>query len=149
MLMLIGTCFPQVAAGLLVLGNGESDHELHCRLDDGRVEITLHHRRDLVSVAGSVDSHRHSLIEELLIGRCVSNDEPDHFLGFDRQSVLVDEDESRIQESGSLACFEPVGSDVIVVDSDWIGSPVLGCREEIPGGLSPPQVMRRGVVMRL
>lgn len=151
-MLLLGACFPQLYAGVLVIGSLQGDHELQCHFDNHRVELTLHHPRISAAPGAAQPTHRHTLVEKLLVGRSVSHDEPDHRWAFERQEILTNDDESRDQEVGWVACHEPSCIEVNRLAADEIGNTgwaTVGFSRTTDHGLSPPQVMRRGVVMRL
>ncbi|MCH7224716.1 hypothetical protein [Haloferula sp. A504] len=146
--LLLGACFPQVFAGVLVMGSLQGDHELQCHFDNHRVELTLHHPR-LSAVLGTAQrTHRHTMVEKLLVGRGVSHDEPDHRWSFGWQEILVDDDESRDQEVGWVACHEPGCIEVVRLEVAGCDRVAVACPDAAGGGLSPPRAMRRGEVMR-
>ncbi len=149
LLALAGSSLPQIAAVMLMLGSFNADHEVQCRFESGRVEITLHHRRDLNAEETTIADHRHTLIERCVVGRCESGDESDHYFGFDRQSVLAEEVEFRLMEVAQAVGFEPADFAITNFDSELDESIFLSHSLEVESGPSPPLLMRRGVVMRL
>lgn len=147
LLLLLLAHAPALAAGLLAVGGMGGEHEFQCRFGNTAVEITLHHRSEECSSAPV--SHSHNWAERLLVGRSVSNDEPDHHFGYARQSVLVEEDGLRAQGEDlmDLAATLEVELPVIELPKPADLSPSAAPAD--PGGLSPPRLERRGVVMRL
>lgn len=140
---------PLLAGAMLALTNYAGDHEFRCSFGDNRIEIVLHHRAASDGGVAKVTGHHHTLVEQMVIGRCMSDDEPDHHFGFRRDSVLSEDDSSRVQEMADCVDFEPPAVELTAMPLPKIESPAVeGCRENF-AGLSPPQVMRRGVMMRL
>lgn len=149
MVALVAAVLPQVAAGLMVMGGFQGDHELRCNFGAGSVEITMHHQVAAGLVCKPAVDHRHTWLETLVVGRCKSNDEPDHHFVFGRQSVLVEENYSRVQEIADLVAFESSAFDVVILEPDLVESSGPSRPLEGVGGLSPPLMMRRGVMMRI
>jgi hypothetical protein len=147
-LALVGANLPMIAAGILALSNNLGDHELRCSFGESRIEITLHHRMVSESSATGRNGHRHTWLETMLVGKSVSGSEPDHHFGFARQSV-GEEDEARFQELTDTANFQPANFEIPIDCPNLIETGLAGRPMEYPGGLSPPLLMRRGVMMRI
>jgi hypothetical protein len=148
LLAMFGVLCPQLAAGLLAFGNFRGDHEFRCSMGDGCFEITLHHR-DLAGTGKAAVAHRHTWIETLVVGRGKSNDEPDHHFVVGRPSGLVEDDDSRVQDVADAAGFEPEGQQMASLPICVEQTLRVTLPEKNLEGLSPPQCLRRGVIMRL
>lgn len=149
MVALLASVLPQLAAGLMVLGDCQGEHELRCHFGARSVEVTMHHRNVEALPGESAMVHRHSWLEAVVVGRCKSDDEPDHHFVFGRQSVMVEEDDLRAQGVALLVAFEPRGYDIVVLEPCLLEERCFHRTLESVDCLSPPQLMRRGVMMRL
>lgn len=142
--VMLGVNLPMLFAGLLAVFNSGSDHELQLSFAGDRVEVTLHHRD-----GGLGQRHVHSFSETLLIGQSISRNEPDHHIGFNRESVISEEDELRVHELAETIDFQPPTTDL---PSFWPIAVATTCSVRIPtdqDSSPPPLLLQRGVMMRI
>ncbi len=143
-LVLLGVNLPLIFAGLLAVFNSGSDHQLQFGFAGDRVEVTLHHRD-----GGLGQRHVHSFSETLLIGQSISRNEPDHHIGFNRESVISEEDELRAHELAESTGFQPPTTDL---PSFWPIAVATTCSFPTPADQdvsTPPLLLQRGVMMRI
>jgi hypothetical protein len=138
---------PMLAAGLLAIGGLNGDHEIRCSFGDAALEITLHHRQE--KGIGEANPHRHNWAERLLLKENFSENQQDHHFGCTRQSVISDEEGLRLDAANLTAWTLPLAFELIDFEILPLTETTLLKETTDVSGLSPPQRVRRGVVMRV
>ena len=133
-----------LVAGMLTVFNFNGEHELRFGLGENQLEITLHHREEQ-----RVSSHSHTTLEKLLVGESVSGDEPDHRLGFVREQLLAEEEVPIFLGPDDTAGFDFCGEKIPFFEPVLIKNAPATATPFDQGGLPPPFLMLRGIVMRI
>lgn len=148
-MVMLGLCLPMLVPALVTLCNVGGEHEVRCAFGDNRVQMTLHHTQVPAATGRDMVKHRHTWLEKALVGDAGSGHEPDHQLDFNCQRMPAGQDDEVLRE---LVAWIDLSWPVAVAPVDWPASAdhgPAGPPWQSLRGLSPPQVARRGVMMRV